>query len=334
VPRNFSASSSSQPSLFCESNFEMGSSESALACTVSIVTATLNRGKLLAQAIESIDCRKDHLLEHIIVDGGTDALTLNVVSGYRHLRHIREPDTGTYDAFNKGVAAASGEVIGFLNSDDLLERGTLQKVTRVFAAHPEVQIVSGGAVLQSVNPNVSAETSLNHDDNKRISLETATFGLPIFNAHFFRRSVFDRIGCFDTAFSLLADREFLIRVAIAGLKNQIIDDLVYRYRCHPGSLTFAGRMRVFDTIGRERMLISEKYLGSGLLDERGEVLMRSWHTDGAAVELALRISKMQWSRLPRILARAGQYNQHWRSQLVRSLSRKLTPWFIRARLPR
>ena len=312
----------------------MSSSESALACPVSIVTATLNRGKLLAQAIESIDCRTDRLLEHIIVDGGTDALTLSVVSGYRNLRHIREPDTGTYDGFNKGVAAASGEVIGFLNSDDLLETGALQKITRVFAAHPEVQIVSGGAVLQSINPKVSAKTNLNDDANKSITLETATFGLPIFNAHFFRRSVFDRIGCFDTAFPLLADREFLIRAAIAGLTNQIIDDLVYRYRCHPGSLTFAGRMRVFDTIGWERILISEKYLDSGLLDERGERLMRAWHTDGSAVELARRISKMQWSSLPRILARAGRYNRRWRGQLARSLSRKLTPWFIRTRLPR
>jgi glycosyltransferase involved in cell wall biosynthesis len=308
-------------------------SDNTLACDITIITPTLDRGELLVDAIESIDCAGDRLLEHLIVDGGTDDLTREVVSGYSHLLHIREPDRGVYDAFNKGLKAASGEVVGFLNSDDLLEKGALQSVTRIFMQHKEVDIVSGGAVLESLDSG-EVINFYNRESNKVINLENITFGSPVFNAHFFRKSVFDRLGSFDPDLPLLADREFLLRVALAGLNNRIISDVVYRYRAHPGSLTFAGRGKTFDGIGSERLWISEKYLDSGLLDAAGKRIMRAWHTDGAAVELALNIRRMQWSSLPGIFSRTSRYNRAWRGALAGSVLRKLAPAFIRKLLAR
>jgi hypothetical protein len=93
-------------------------------------------------------------------------------------------------------------------------------------------------------------------------------------------------------------------------------------------------MRVFGTIGRERMRISAKYIDSELLDEKSAQIMRAWHTDGAAVELAKYIARLKWSGLPQIVAQASRYNQAWRGELARSLSRKLVPSYIRERLLR
>jgi glycosyltransferase involved in cell wall biosynthesis len=298
---------------------------------VSIVTPTLNRGELLADAIESVEYEDAGNLEHIIVDGGTDELTLEIVSAHRHLRHIREPDRGVYDAFNKGLKAARGEVIGFLNSDDRYEHGALQAVTRIFAEREDVDIVSGGAVVERLGSGQDDCSLYNAAANKMITIESATFGIPVFNAHFFRKSVFTRLGCFDLDYPLLSDREFLIRVKLAGLTNKAIRDILYRYRAHADSLTLGGRMNVIERIGRERMLISEKYLDSGLLDAREQRLMRAWHTDGAVVEAASHIKGLKWSALPGIVGRAGRYNRAWRRDMAKSLSRKLAPAFIRRR---
>jgi len=287
---------------------------------------------MLAEAITSAQPDDGSTLEHLVIDGGTDTRTLEVVAGIPHLRHVREYDLGVYDAFNKGVKAASGEIIGFLNSDDLLAEGALQVITRAFMENAEADIVSGGALLESLDSGKVIRVYDTPTD-KAITLENITVGSPIFNAHFFRKRVFDRLGDFDLDLPLLADREFLLRCALAGLNNKIIAQPVYRYRAHPGSLTFAGRARAFDSIGLERMSISEKYLDSGMLDSAGERTLRAWHSDGAAVELALKIRRGQWAALPGIISRARRYNPAWRRALARSIAIKLLPAAIRKRFP-
>jgi len=307
-------------------------SHAGLACALTLITPTRDRGELLADAIASTGPGADPLLQHLIIDGGNDDLTCRVVSAHPRLEHLREPDRGVYDAFNKGIRAARGEVIGFLNSDDLLEEGALQAITQAFMENADIDVVSGGAVIESLADGALIRR-FDAPSDKAISLENITFGAPIFNAHFFRRRVFERLGGFDPDLPLLADREFLLRVALAGLENRIIDRPVYRYRAHPGSLTFGGRARVFAGIGRERMSISERYLDSGRLDAASAGILRAWHSDGAAVELALRLRSAQWSALPGLLRRARRYNPGWRRALAGSISRKLLPAALRRRLP-
>src|SRR3954469_24178325 len=112
---------------------------------ITIVTPTLNRADHLPMAIESVLQQGYDDVEHIVVDGMSTDGTVEVLARYPHLRVIREPDTGLWDALNKGIRAATGEVIGHLNSDDCYTPGAIDAVRAAFA--PDVEIVCGGAEI-------------------------------------------------------------------------------------------------------------------------------------------------------------------------------------------
>src|SRR3954453_3473935 len=107
---------------------------------LTIVTPTLNRGPLLADAIESVRQQQDADMEHIVVDGMSTDNTAEVLARYPHLHVIREPDTGLWDALNKGIGAATGALIGHLNSDDHYTPGAFQAVRT--ACREGVEIIS------------------------------------------------------------------------------------------------------------------------------------------------------------------------------------------------
>jgi glycosyltransferase involved in cell wall biosynthesis len=95
--------------------------------SMTIVTASYNRGSLIEGAVESVlNQHYPGMLEHIIVDGNSTDDTLVRLSRYPHLRIISEPDEGVYDAWNMGVRLATGDVIGILNSDDQFGSGVLR----------------------------------------------------------------------------------------------------------------------------------------------------------------------------------------------------------------
>ena len=99
---------------------------------ISIVTPTLNRAHFLAQAIDSVLAQNDSDVEHIVVDGISTDGTVELLARYPHLRVIREPDTGLYDALNKGLRAATGDMIGWLNSDDLFAPDAFRCTSTMF----------------------------------------------------------------------------------------------------------------------------------------------------------------------------------------------------------
>src|SRR5258708_2359171 len=95
---------------------------------ISIVTSSFNQGRFISRTIESVRAQNYPNVEHIIVDGLSTDNTADVLTRYPHLRVIREPDRGQADAINKGFRKASGTILGFLNSDDVLLPGALQRV--------------------------------------------------------------------------------------------------------------------------------------------------------------------------------------------------------------
>ena len=97
---------------------------------ISIITASLNRKKFIGAAIESVLAQNYPNFEHWIIDGGSSDGTLAFLKQYPHLKVLSEPDRGVYDAWNKGIARASGEVVGFLNTDDQYTPGTFWRCRR------------------------------------------------------------------------------------------------------------------------------------------------------------------------------------------------------------
>ena len=102
---------------------------------VSIITVTFNRGRFLEQAIQSIKNQDYSNIEHIVIDGGSTDNTLDILKKYEgtyNLKWISEKDEGIADAVNKGFRMAKGEVVGFLDSDDVLIPKVISKVAKIF----------------------------------------------------------------------------------------------------------------------------------------------------------------------------------------------------------
>jgi glycosyltransferase involved in cell wall biosynthesis len=111
---------------------------------ISIVTPSLNQGKFLEQTIHSVLSQKYPSLEYIVMDGGSSDNTLDVLrSCSDQVKWVSEKDKGQTDAINKGLRMASGEIAAYLNADDLLLPGALEKVARTFREHPDAMWVTG-----------------------------------------------------------------------------------------------------------------------------------------------------------------------------------------------
>jgi len=120
---------------------------------ISIVMPSFNQAPFIGQAIDSVLSQKGEFdLELIVVDGASTDATVDVLKGYGEaIRWVSEPDEGQSDALNKGLAMAGGEIMGWLNSDDLYEPGALAAAAEVFAAEPDTQWVYGK--VRIVNPD-------------------------------------------------------------------------------------------------------------------------------------------------------------------------------------
>jgi glycosyltransferase involved in cell wall biosynthesis len=226
---------------------------------ISIITPSFNRAAMIVDAVESVLAQGYPEFEHIIVDGASTDGTLEVLKRYQHLRVVSEPDRGMYDAINKGLRLARGTVSAWLNTDDIYPPGAFAEVSAAFAAHPETPAVSGGAETFEMTATglhiLKTERAIDETDFWRRIVEA-----PVPNGWFFKKSLFDKIGYFDPGFRLVADRDFLIRVALAGIRPVPIGKVLYRYRMHEGSATFQAEDSRHQVYGPRRMEVNREDL--------------------------------------------------------------------------
>ncbi len=227
---------------------------------ISIVTPCLNRADMIADAIESVVRQGDQPFEHIIVDGGSTDGTLDVLRRYPHLTVISGPDKGIYDALNKGIALARGDVIGHLNSDDLYEPGAFAAAAAAFAADPGLDSVGGGAQIYEDLTLVRDCSSSRHTE---LSFANVLLGAPIINARFFTRALYRRVAPYDQTFRLVADRDFLVRAILAGCRWRAVEAPIMRYRMHGGSLTYTR-----DQASQRRFVLENAALAESWLSRR------------------------------------------------------------------
>jgi len=229
---------------------------------ISIVTPCLNRVEYVREAIESVLTQNYPNFEHIVTDGGSTDGTLDVLRTYPHLRVVSEPDQGIFDAINKGIRLARGEIIGLLNTDDLYLEGCFKTVAGVFDQNPATLAVVGGI------------TTFHDDPAGRRTVNTVPaiepgelwFRLiqnhPVTNAWFFRQAVFQRVGYFDARSRYTADRYFLINVVLdGGIRPTPIHQILYAYRQHAGSGTISDLDGRDPKYGAVRMKILQEDIG-------------------------------------------------------------------------
>lgn len=248
---------------------------------ISIVTPTLNRAHFLGEAIESVLAQNDPDVEHVVVDGMSTDGTVELLARYPHLRVIREPDTGLYDALNKGLRAATGEMISWLNSDDLFTRDAFRRV-REAAADSAIEAVHGRAEIfvegaaDAVSTRLATANRLSAE-RPELTIENVALGAPNPNARFLRRSVYERVGYCETRYRVASDRDFLLRVALANPRAAILDAVVYRYRWHGESLTFANDPAGDAKVRDEYLDIAERFLARDDLPEDARAALQRWH---------------------------------------------------------
>lgn len=245
----------------------------------SIVTPCLNRKKLIGAAIESVLAQRDPNFEHWIIDGGSTDGTLAFLRQYPHLKVISEPDLGVYDGFNKGLDRSDGDVVAFLNSDDLYPAGVFDLVRKGFA-EGDTDVVSGGCEIFK-NESGSEVVMHRYLDPRRYQLNVkgVTLGVPNINARFFRRPLFDRVGKFSLRYKMAADRDFLLRVILSGASDYSLRKLFYRYRWHAGSLTMnAGNQSLLSAL-LESLDIAGEYGRSQAVSARDKTILRAWRRE-------------------------------------------------------
>lgn len=207
--------------------------------TFSIVTATLNRRDLLRRALASVERQNFDRIQHIIVDGGSDDGTLDMLAGQPHLHVTSEPDRNLYDGWNKGIAQATNDFVIILNSDDELPDGALSAASDLADENPEANMLTGCTVI-SRNAGSEQENNIRMNSSAMLdlSLQNITAGLPLTNARYLRRDLMNEIGTFDIRYRAISDRDYLLRVwaskpvtAIASRQD------FYRYHIHDESLT-------------------------------------------------------------------------------------------------
>jgi glycosyltransferase involved in cell wall biosynthesis len=212
---------------------------------ITLVTPTLNAGRYLAEALASVRSQQWPDVEHIVMDGGSTDDTLEILGRDSTARVESGADSGLYDAINRGVRLASGDVVGFLNADDVLAPGALAAVGRAFVAHPGAEMVAGGGeVFRATASGSETLVHVNDDGAKALREQDIIHGSPFLNARFFRRELLERVGPFDTRWRRCADFDLLMRVLDANPVRAVVDQIVYRSRAHAGSLTFRGGLEV------------------------------------------------------------------------------------------
>ena len=213
---------------------------------ISIVTPSFNQVPFLPPMLASIERQTLLPHEHLIFDAGSTDGSLDILEAYSRSAKFAslrvERDRGPVDAINKGLAAASGDVLAWLNTDDGYESDdTLETVSRLFESHPHVDILYGRAchVFASDGETRPAWIQTGAGNLKNTLAYSVGMAQP---AVFFRRTAYESIGPLDPAFSYSFDYEYWIRMAMAGLKFMFIDKTCAYATLHDASIS--GSLRV------------------------------------------------------------------------------------------
>ena len=178
---------------------------------ISLITSVYNNQETIAEAIDSVLSQTYPDIEYIIIDGGSTDATVNIIKSYKNrlAAFISEPDQGIYDGLNKGIKLATGDVIGFLHSDDLYENNrVIEKVAQAFKDN-DIDSVYGD--LTYVNKNDPSKIIRYWKSGIFTRRKLAYGWMPPHPTFFVKRAIYQQFGLFDTSFKIAADYDLILR---------------------------------------------------------------------------------------------------------------------------
>lgn len=198
---------------------------------VSIITSCFNREKTIAQAIESVLSQDYPNIEYIVVDGASKDNTLAIINRYTgRISHIiSEPDKGMYEGINKGIRAATGDIIGLLHSDDFLySTNTISRIVERFEETQADFIYGNGLFVDFDNTN---KVVRNWIGGKYSKWKVRHGWLPLHPTCYIRKACIDKWGLYDESYKIAADSDFLFRYLYeANLKVEYLNEYIVRMR--------------------------------------------------------------------------------------------------------
>lgn len=190
---------------------------------VSVVTVTLDAARWVGDALASVAMQRGVEVESVLVDGGSTDATLAVALGVPGMRPtlVQGADSGIYDAMNKGLAAASGDALFFLNADDRLAHPDALADLAALLERRDAALAYGDILVVAADGD--RYRSHRHVSRARLGHESLSH-----QAVLARRRCFDAVGGFDTRWRICADLDWFIRCADAGLRFEYLPRLVCR----------------------------------------------------------------------------------------------------------
>lgn len=225
---------------------------------VSIVTISYNQIEFLERAIKSVIEQDYDDIEYIIVDPGSTDGSRDIIERYqsRMAKVIFEPDTGPADGLNKGFAWATGDIFGFLNSDDVLLPHTLFRVIEFFKTHPDVDVVSGHSIVTDEH-----DRKIRNSYSDRFSLHRFPYGSVVLmqQSTFFRADMFKKVGGFNITNRSIWDGELFADMALHGARFALVNEFWSAFRLHSESITSSNKLYAETKI--DHMKIFKKIMG-------------------------------------------------------------------------
>ncbi len=225
---------------------------------ISIIIPSYNASDFIEETIQSIVNQNYPNLECIVIDGGSNDGTLDILNKYKgQIMWISEKDRGQSDAINKGLKLASGDIITYINADDVYERGCFQKVTAFFEKSPTVKWVYGkcriinkdGAEIRRPITWYKNFWQKRYSYNRLLILDF--IAQP---ATFWRKELTDEIGLFDVNQHLAMEYDYWLRTG-ANYKPGFIDDYLASFRVHRHSRSSVN----YSKAAREALDVAKSY---------------------------------------------------------------------------
>lgn len=208
---------------------------------ISIITPTLNQAKFIERTILSVLNQGYPDLEYLVFDGGSTDGTQEILQRYSaKIKWWSEPDRGQSHALNKGLQICTGEIIGFINSDDEYEPGALLKVGQFFSLHPEAMWITGKCrIIDEDDKEVFSFISIYKHTLLRLhhpALLAIVDYIPQ-PSTFWRRVIVEEIGLFDESLRYVMDYDYWLRIS-KRYRLYYINEYLARFRIYPSSKTW------------------------------------------------------------------------------------------------
>jgi len=239
--------------------------------SISIVTPAYNSAATIDDTLASIAGQGYPNLEHIVIDGGSSDETAQIVARYPGTKWVSEKDEGLYDAMNKGIALARGEIIAILNSDDCFRPNALHVVGRMFQQNPTWQAAFGNVVFVDV---AGEELYRREEAGFDYTVLRCWRNYICHQTLFVKKSIYENLGGYEhRKYRYCADYEFLLRMGRAGVVVGHIPEFLVNFRYHQKGAS--GSARVAEQMFKEFSQIRAAYGIPSLLQPFASVYGRA-----------------------------------------------------------